>query len=76
MHADWLNEERLECGLACRGLHTLFTGQREKRERERREKREERREKREEREREKERDVELSRIIFIFKRNDGCLGTF
>jgi hypothetical protein len=28
-------------------------------------------------EKEREKDVELSRIvIFIFKRNDGCLGTF
>ncbi len=38
MHADWLsdwlNEERLECGHACKDAHTLFTSQRE-RERER-----------------------------------------
>jgi hypothetical protein len=29
-----------------------------------------------ERERERERDVEYGRFIFIFKRNDRCLGTF
>jgi hypothetical protein len=28
------------------------------------------------REREKERDVEYGCFIYIFKRNDGCLGTF
>jgi hypothetical protein len=70
-------------------MHTLFSGQRV-RERERGEiKRERGREREREgergreregergREREGERDVESSRIfIFIFKRNDGCLGTF
>ena len=62
----------MECGRACKGAHTLFTSQRE-REREREGEREREREK----EGERERDVELSRIvIFIFKRNDGCLGTF
>ncbi len=39
--------------------------------------REREREKGREIKRERERDVEYSRIvIFIFKRNDGCLGTF
>jgi hypothetical protein len=57
---------------ACKGAHTLFTGQRE-----RVIKIERGRERKRERERERERDVEMSRIvIFIFKRNDGCLGTF
>jgi hypothetical protein len=56
MLTDSLNEERLECVLyACKGVHTLFTGQREserKREREKEEERE--REKERKREREKE----------------------
>jgi hypothetical protein len=56
------------------GSHTLFTGQREpKRERER----ETETETETERERGREREREMFRIvILIFKRNDGCLGTF
>jgi len=50
---------------ACKGAHTLFTGQREK-------EREIKREREKERGRERERVVEYGR----FKRNDGCLGTF
>jgi len=46
---------------ACKGVHNLFTSQREK-ERER------------EIERKRDRERWMSRI-FIFKRNDGCLGT-
>jgi hypothetical protein len=48
------------------GAHTLVTGQRE---REREGEKERGRER--EREREKERE-----IVFIFKKNDGCHGTF
>ncbi len=54
------------------GSHTLFTGQIE-REGERGRKREGGRE----REGEREREREMSRIvIFIFERNEGCLGPF
>jgi hypothetical protein len=55
--------------------HTLFTsqGEREKEGRER--KRGRGREKGRERERERERERDRI-VIFIFKRNDRCLGTF
>ncbi len=87
MHADWLtewlNEERLECGRACKGAHhPLHQSERERegekergkeRERERKKEGKREREREKEGERERERDVELPRIvIFIFKRNDGC----
>jgi hypothetical protein len=60
------------------GVHTLFTGQRE---REREGVKEWKRGRERESEKEGEREVEyvfqLSRIvIFIYKRNDGCLVTF
>jgi hypothetical protein len=59
------------------GAHALFTNQRE-RERKRERGRERQRERKRERECEREADYvfQLSRIIFIFKRNDGCLRTF
>jgi hypothetical protein len=57
--------------MLCKGAHTLFNGQIEK-ERERVRKTERERE-REKRVRKTERDSER---VFIFKRNDGCLGTF
>ncbi len=54
---------------ACKGTHTLFTGQRE---REREKGRERERERGRVRKRERERDVEYG----SFKRNNGYLGTF
>ncbi len=71
---DWLNEERLEhaclsrkCGRACKGAHTLFTGQRG---------RERKREG--EREKEGERERERCRIwLFLFlKGMTGALAHF
>jgi hypothetical protein len=76
-----MNEECIKCRHACKGVHTLFTSQRE-RERERETERGREREGKKEREkrggeRQIERDVELSRIVvFIFKRDDRCIGTF
>ncbi len=57
MHADWLNEECLECGLA----HTLFTGQTE-RDKEREIKREGG-EKEEVKEKEREREREMYNMV-------------
>jgi hypothetical protein len=54
---------------ACKGAHTLFASQRE-RERERK------RERERVRKRERERVRKRESVILIFKRNDGCLGTF
>ncbi len=45
-------------------------------ERERERKKEGEREIERERKRERKSDVEYGSFIFIFKRNDGCLGTF
>jgi hypothetical protein len=56
-------------------LHTLFTGQRE-RERERGGERVRKRERERERGRERERERCPELLFLIFKRNDGCLGTF
>jgi hypothetical protein len=53
------------------GSHTIFNGQRE-RERERKREGERKRE----RERKKERKRDVQNRSFIFKRNDGCLGSF
>jgi hypothetical protein len=77
MLADRLNEERLEhartfCSLSQTGEQGSYTPVRER-------KREGEREKikrGKEGGRERERKREMSRIVIIFKRNDGCLGTF
>ncbi len=59
---------------ACNSLSLAQTGQREGGRGEREIKREGEREK--EGGRERERDVEFGCFILIFKRNDGCRGTF
>jgi hypothetical protein len=58
--------------------HSSLVRDRErKREREREREEKEREKKKRRKGREREREGELSRIVtFIFKRNDGCLGTF
>ncbi len=63
---------------ACKGVHTLFTGQRERkieRERKREGEKEGGRERDTEKEGESESDVEYVQNCY-FLRNDGCLGTF
>ncbi len=77
-----MNEERLEqarsfcfhvqsrkCRHALSVCHSVSLRERER-------KRERERERKRERKRERERDVEYGCFIFIFKRNDGCFGTF
>jgi hypothetical protein len=66
---------------ACKGVHTLLVGQREKEREikwERGGKRERERERgKREKERERQREREKGReMMAAFRKNDGCLGTF